>query len=73
MESLNKPKRGLRPSQAARKFGVSVPTIWRYHRDNPSFPRAKKLSERVTVFDEDELDAFLAEPSYSKTLVKVPA
>jgi len=53
-------KRGIRPADAAKKFGVSVPTIWRYARTNPNFPRPFKLSERVTVFDEGELDAFLS-------------
>ena len=67
MSSVQETKRGLRAAQVAQKLGVSVPTVWRYHRDNPRFPRARKLSERVTVFAEDEVDAFLAAPSFSKT------
>jgi prophage regulatory protein len=53
-------RRALRPAQAAEKLGVSLPTLWRYARSNPSFPRPSKLSERVTVFDEYELDEFVA-------------
>ena len=51
-------KRALRPAQVAEKFGVSVPTVWRYARNDPSFPKKTKLSERVSVFDEQELDAW---------------
>ena len=59
MEGTPRGKRALRPAQVAEKFGVSVPTIWRYCRSKPDFPKARKLSERVTVFDEAELDAYL--------------
>ena len=52
-------KRGLRPAQVAQKCGVSVPTVWRWARNNPLFPRPSKPSERVTLFDESEVDAFL--------------
>lgn len=52
---------GIRPAGAALKLGVSVPTIWRWARLNPDFPRPFKLGSRVTLFDESELDAFLAE------------
>jgi predicted DNA-binding transcriptional regulator AlpA len=59
MSDSQRAKRALRPAQVAEKLGVSVPTIWRYCRNNPKFPRPSKLSERVTVFDEAELDAYL--------------
>lgn len=58
-EQTPRAKRALRPAQVADKLGISVPTVWRYCRNNPSFPKPRKLSERVTVFDEGELDAFL--------------
>lgn len=60
MSDDQRSKRALRPAQTAQKLGVSVPTIWRYCRLNPDFPKPRKLSARVTVFDEQELDAFLA-------------
>jgi prophage regulatory protein len=56
---MNPSKKALRPAKVAEKLGVSVPTIWRYCRNNPKFPRPSKLSERVTVFDEGEIDAYL--------------
>lgn len=52
-------KRALRPAQVASKLGISVASVWRFARTNPTFPRPRKLSERVTVFDEAELDAFV--------------
>ena len=59
MQGTPRGKRALRPAQVAEKLGVSVPTIWRYCRSKSDFPKARKLSERVTVFDEAELDAYL--------------
>ena len=59
MSEVQRPKQALRPAHVAAKCGVSVPTIWRYVRENPKFPRPSKLSSRVTVFDEHEVDAFL--------------
>lgn len=53
-------KRAVRPSKAAEKLGVSTPTLWRYARTVADFPRPTKLSPQVTVFDEDELDAWVA-------------
>lgn len=60
MQQEQRTKRGIRPKQAAAKLGVSDPTFWRYVRTIPDFPKAVKLSPAVTIFDEDELDAFIA-------------
>lgn len=59
MQDSSPPKQALRPAQAARKLGVSLPTLWRYCRTNPAMPKPRKLSMRVTVFVEQELDAFI--------------
>jgi predicted DNA-binding transcriptional regulator AlpA len=53
------PKQALRPQQAAAKLGISVPTLYRWSRVRAGFPQPQKLGERVTVFDEGELDEFL--------------
>ncbi len=53
-------KRFVRIAQAAAKLGVSKPTFYRYVRDVADFPKIIKLSERVSVVDDDELDAFAA-------------
>jgi len=60
MQQEQRTKRGVRPKQAAEKLGVSDPTLWRYVRTIPDFPKAVKLSAAVTIFDEEELDAFVA-------------
>lgn len=62
MPEVTRPKQALRPAQAASKLGVSLPTLWRYCRTNPQMPKPRKLSMRVTVFDERELDVFLGAP-----------
>jgi prophage regulatory protein len=59
-DSLTPTKRSVRPANAAAKLGVSLPTLWRWARNVPDFPKPIKLSERVTVFDESELDAYVA-------------
>jgi predicted DNA-binding transcriptional regulator AlpA len=52
-------KRYLRPGPAAKKCGVSVCTLYRYARQDASFPRPIKLSLRSTVFDEQEIDIWV--------------
>ena len=54
------PKTFVRIAQAAQKIGVSKPTFYRYVRDVHDFPKIIKLSERVSVVDDAELDAFVA-------------
>ena len=48
-----------RPAAAAQKLGISVATLWRLHRNDPTFPKFVKLTERCTVIDDDELDAYV--------------
>jgi predicted DNA-binding transcriptional regulator AlpA len=59
MSKIGRTKRALRPAQVVEKLGVSVPTVWRYARENPTFPRPSKLSPRVTVFGKAAVDAWL--------------
>ena len=54
------PKRAVRPAEAAAKLGISMSGLWRKVRNDPSFPRARKITERCTFFIEDELDAYIA-------------
>ena len=50
----------LRAPEVARKVGSSEPTVWRRAKDDPQFPKPVKISERVTAWVEDEVDAYLA-------------
>lgn len=55
-------KQALRPADAAAKLGISLSTLYRYVRQIPTFPRLRKLSDRVSFFYEGELDAYMASP-----------
>ncbi len=52
-------RRALRPPPSAQKLGVSLSQLWTFVRSDPDFPKPFKLGPRVTVFFEDELDAWL--------------
>lgn len=45
----------LRPSEAARFIGAGLSTLWRYAKNDPSFPKSRNISARLTVFHRDEL------------------
>jgi prophage regulatory protein len=47
-----------RPKAAADLLGVGVSTFWRWAKERPGFPKARKLSSRCTVFDVSELVAW---------------
>jgi len=46
----------VRASQIAQDKGVSVSTIWRMVKAH-KLPQGRKLSNRITVFNADEVDA----------------
>ena len=41
-------------------FPVSPATIWRWTRENPHFPKPFKLGASTTVWDADQVEAFIA-------------
>jgi prophage regulatory protein len=47
-----------RPKEAAELLSIGVSTLWRWVREQPNFPRPRRLSPRCTVFDLDELIAW---------------
>ena len=47
--------KSLRPKKAAEFLGIGLSSLWRRIKEEPSFPRPRKLSERVTYFLESEL------------------
>ncbi|WP_175813335.1 ribbon-helix-helix domain-containing protein [Burkholderia contaminans] len=63
MATKNAQGAGLRAKQAAAYLGISVTSLWRFARTNPSFPQPVRVTDGVTVFLTDELDAWLAEKS----------
>jgi len=50
--------KSLRPNQAAQLLGVRRETLYKWLKERPGFPAARKLSSRCTVFDEAELIAW---------------
>ena len=51
------PSISMRPANAAQLLDISRATFWRYA-TRPDFPKARKLSQRCTVFDRAELIAW---------------
>lgn len=51
--------RAIRLPQVMHVTGVSRPTIWRWVRNDPTFPKPFHLSPAVTAWDEAELAAWL--------------
>lgn len=49
----------IRPADAAVLLGVSIATVWRWHKDNlDNFPRARKIGPRTTILDTAEVIAW---------------
>lgn len=49
----------LRVPDVAAFLGCGVATVWRRTKDDPTFPKPIKLSERVTVWKLSELEAWV--------------
>lgn len=48
----------LSDKQVAERYGVTVPTVWRWHKSDPAFPRAIKLSTGTTRWKLSEIEAW---------------
>jgi len=53
------PSRVIRLPGVCDRVGASRSTIWRWVRDDASFPRPFKLSAGTTVWDEGEVSAWI--------------
>lgn len=49
----------LRVKGVAAFLGCGVATVWRRTKDDPTFPKPIKLSERVTVWKLSEIEAWV--------------
>jgi predicted DNA-binding transcriptional regulator AlpA len=56
---MNKAKEYIRVKQLAPELAVSEPTIWRWLKQNPDFPKPLKLSNRVTAWKVSDVRAWL--------------
>lgn len=59
--------RGLRPAKAAEKLGIGLSTLWLRAKNEPNFPKPFKIGPRITLFLEQELDAYLATCAAART------
>lgn len=48
----------LSDRQLAERYGVTVQSIWRWHRDDATFPRSVKLSSGTTRWKLSEIEAW---------------
>lgn len=51
--------RAIRLAQVVAVTGVSRPTIWRWVRNDPTFPKPFHLSAGITAWDEAEITAWI--------------
>lgn len=49
----------LRPKQAAAYIGMSVPSFWRFAKEDPTFPDTFKIAANSTAVMRADLDAWL--------------
>lgn len=49
----------LRAASLARLLGVHRSTLWRWVKEKPSFPRPLKITEGVTLWSLEEVQAWL--------------
>ena len=47
--------RAIRLAEVVQLTGASRPTIWRWSKDDPTFPKPFKLSEAITCWDVSEI------------------
>ena len=55
----HKGRRYARPTGTAQYLGVSLATVWRWSSSRGDFPRPRKIGPRATVWDLNEIDAWL--------------
>ncbi|MFX4211996.1 helix-turn-helix transcriptional regulator [Aliarcobacter butzleri] len=51
-------KKYIRAKDVAKKLDISIGTVWLYTKKN-ILPKPIKLSQRVTVWDEEEIDKLI--------------
>lgn len=59
----------LSDKQLADRFSVTRPTVWRWHRTDPSFPRAVSLSPGCTRWRQADIEAWEAAQARSPAAV----
>lgn len=52
-------RRHARPARTAQYMGISLATLWRWSASRENFPKPRKIGPRATVWDLNEIDAWL--------------
>lgn len=54
---INRPKetRFIRPKEAARIMGISVPTLYRWQEKHPDFPKKYRMGPNTVGYNSDDL------------------
>lgn len=60
IENQTPHRRLARPKAAAAYASIGISTLWSYAKILPDFPKPIKLGPRTTVFDLNQIDAYLA-------------
>lgn len=59
-EGLKTAPRHARPKDAAQHLGIGLSTLWNWAKHRAGFPKPTKVGERVTLFDLNAIDDFVA-------------
>ncbi|WP_338131918.1 MULTISPECIES: helix-turn-helix transcriptional regulator [Pantoea] len=52
-----------RPRATAEFLQISTVTLWRWQKHNPAFPKSKRISPRVSVYDAQEIRQWVKDQS----------
>ncbi len=52
------PETYLTDTDIAKRYCIARPTVWRWHRERPDFPRAIRLTPGCTRWKLSEIDAW---------------
>lgn len=56
---MNTSAKYIRAKKLAPELAISEPTLWRWVKENPAFPKPLKLSAKVTAWKISEISAWL--------------
>lgn len=52
------PDKYLSDTDIAKRYGIARPTVWRWHRERPEFPRAIRLTPGCTRWKLSDIEAW---------------
>jgi prophage regulatory protein len=49
----------LRPKEVAERIGASRQSVWRWSKEDPTFPRPVRMGKNATAFIQEEIDEWI--------------